>query len=78
MGAMMAQAPVSEGRAGFKPSTPGPKVSISSTELAAQRYQEPPAGVRNGLEVDKANAEHLPTKQEAACRRPSPCMRTNV
>jgi hypothetical protein len=65
-------------RAGFKPSTPEPKVSISSTELAAQRYQEPPADVRNGLEVDKANADDLPQKQETAYRRPLPCMRCNV
>jgi hypothetical protein len=60
---------------GFEPTTPGLKVSISSTELAAQRYQEPPAGVGNGPELDKANADDLPRKQKPARGRPSCCMR---
>ena len=69
---------VLESRVGFEPTTPGLEVRDPSDDPATQRYQEPPAGVRDGVTVDQTSPDDLPQKQEAALRRPSPCTRCDV
>ena len=59
-----------EGRVGFEPTTPGPKVPGPSAELAVRQDQGPRAGMRNGLALDQARPDDLPGKQAAARRRP--------
>jgi len=58
-----------EGRVGFEPTTPGPKVPGPSAELAVRQDQGPRAGMRNGLALDQARPDDLPRKQGLAHRR---------
>jgi hypothetical protein len=60
---------------GFEPTTPGLKARDPSDEPGTQA---PPAPIRACLPVNEASSDDLPRKQEAALRRPSPCMRCNV
>lgn len=66
-----------EARVRCEPTSPGPEVRDPSAGCASQRHQEAPPGVPSSVAADETSAEHLPKKQNAAFRQPSPCMRSN-